>query len=234
MKVPVAAVSLDAHHTLLFAPQLARRYAEVLARHGIGAAEDDLERLIPLVWQEIGCTVELGEDRFGASPGGAEGFWRRFLERVCEHLGGPRPSPFAAAELFARFARADAWSLFPEVPDALDALVAAGLRLAVVSNFDHRLPGILSGLGIAERFEAVITSSAVGVEKPHPAIFHRLLSRLQLPAEAVVHVGDSRREDVEGALAVGMAALRIDRAGGGDLATLAEIPGCLRPVVLQP
>ena len=75
---------------------------------------------------------------------------------------------------------------------------------------------------------AVVYSAEVGVEKPHPALFEELLEELRLPAAAVVHVGDSRRDDVEGAVAVGMRALWLTRGSPrGDLASLSELPARL-------
>ncbi len=235
---PPRAVTFDATGTLFHVPRLAEIYREVLARHGIVAAPLDLAGLIPRVWQELACAVELGSDRFAAHPEGARGWWRRFLERLCEHLEAPPPSPFAAAELYARFARGDAYRVFPEVPGVLAALAARGVPLGVVSNWDGRLPGVLADLGLARFFDVVVVSYEVGVEKPHPAIFERALDALGLPPEQVLHVGDRVREDVEGALALGMEALLLVRpdtpegrkvaaasGGGGDLADLTPLPG---------
>jgi FMN phosphatase YigB (HAD superfamily) len=51
------------------------------------------------------------------------------------------------------------------------------------------------------------------------------LAELGLEPDEVLHVGDSRRRDLEGALAVGMAALLIDRNGGPDaLRSLVDLP----------
>jgi putative hydrolase of the HAD superfamily len=223
----VAAVLLDATRTLFAAPDLGGEYARVLARHGVELAADELGRLAPLVWQELACSAPPLADRFGAAPGGSRGFWQRFVERVVELAGGPRPSRFAVAELYERFATAAPYRLYPEVEAALDELAAAGLRLAVVSNWDERLPRVLAALGLARRFAAVVISSEIGVEKPHPAIFGAALRRLGVAATAAVHVGDSRIEDVEGARAAGLAALHLARDGGGDLASLAELAAAL-------
>ena len=139
--------------------------------------------------------ASLGEDRFSAHPEGAKGFWRELVTRVAARLDLPPPSPFLAAELFERFAHGDAWETFADVKPCLEALRDAGLRLAVVSNFDARLPRVLADTGLAGLFDCVVYSEEVGVEKPHPAIFEELLERLQLPAARVLHVGDSRRDD---------------------------------------
>ena len=218
------AVTFDATGTLFHSPERGRIYSEVLGRHGLSVDAARAEELIQQVWQEFDCGTRLNQDRFRADPGGAKGWWRRFLERIAAHLDAGSPSPFAAAELFERFSRAEAWQVFPEVPKALDRLAGRKLRLGVVSNWDERLPALLEDLDLDRYFETVVYSADVGVEKPHPAIFGSALSALKLPPAKVLHVGDSRSRDLEGALGVGMQALHLDRQrGAGDLKDLADL-----------
>ncbi|HEX5720103.1 MAG TPA: HAD-IA family hydrolase [Thermoanaerobaculia bacterium] len=229
MSVPVPiirAVTFDVTHTLIHCPRLGEIYAEVLGRHGVRVAPDEAGRLVRLVWQELACVADPARDRFTSHPEGPAGWWKRFLERLCEHLDAPPPSRFAAAELFARFARADSWEVYPDVRDTLTTLRAQGLKLGVVSNWDHRLPELLESLGLARLFDALVYSSEVGVEKPDPRIFESALRRLGIEgAGAALHVGDGRLEDVEGAQAVGMRALHLARGrGAGDLRALAPLP----------
>ena len=80
-----------------------------------------------------------------------------------------------------------------------------------MSNWDHRLPQVLANLGLERYFDAVVHSSACGCEKPHPRIFQSCLEALAVPPARALHVGDGAIEDVEGALALGMRAIRIDR-----------------------
>jgi putative hydrolase of the HAD superfamily len=223
------AVTLDATGTLFHCPRLGEIYADVLGRHGVGVEASEAGRLVRLVWQELGCSAEPAHDRFGAHPEGERGFWRQMLDRVCEYLGAPA-SPFAAAELFHRFAQAEAWEVYPEVPAALHALAADGLRLAVVSNWDHRLPSLLGQMGLSGHFATIVYSAAVGVEKPHPGIFARALSVLGVAAPRALHVGDRRVEDAEGAEAVGMRGLLLSRQPGtrGDLTDLSVLPALAR------
>jgi putative hydrolase of the HAD superfamily len=226
------AVTFDATGTLFAVPRLAETYSEVLRRHGVEAPLGELRGLIPRVWQELACSADMSRDRFLAHPGGARGWWRRYLERLCEHLGQGPPSPFAAAELYARFGRGDAYRLYPDVLPTLSALERRGVPMAVVSNWDERLPGVLEDLGLAPFFQAVAYSADVGVEKPHPGIFEHALGALELQPEEVLHVGDRVREDVEGALALGMEAMLLVRPGtpqgrraavAGDLAELTPL-----------
>jgi putative hydrolase of the HAD superfamily len=225
----VAAVSFDVNGTLLGLPRLGEVYAATFARHGLPADAAALDAMVREVWQEMSIRTRLGEDRFTAHPDGPKGFWRELVARVATRLDLPEPSPFVSAELYERFSHGDAWEVYPEVPAVLAALRGAGVRLAVVSNFDPRLPRLLADLGLFDAFQVVVYSAAVGVEKPHPGIFARLLADLDLPPVRVLHVGDSRRADVEGALGAGMQALWLDRGepGTGDLASLAELPGRL-------
>lgn len=221
---PAVAVTLDVTGTLFHSPQRGAIYSEVLGRHGVPVGPDRAEELISEVWQEMDITSRMDLDRFRAEPGGAKAWWRRFVNRVAEHLGAPALSPFAGAELFDRFAHADAWEVYPEVTEVLDQLRARRLRLGIISNWDERLPGLLEGLGLAGYFESVTYSADVGVEKPHPAIFGRSLSELKLPPARVLHVGDSNQRDVEGAEAVGMRAFLLDRfTGAGDIADLSGL-----------
>ena len=225
----VAAVSFDVTGTLLGLPRLGEIYAEAFRRHGHAVDASTMAKVVLAVWQELSIRTRLGEDRFSAHPEGAKGFWRELIGRVAAHLELPAPTPFLAAELFERFAHVEAWEVYADAVAVLPALRAAGLRLGVVSNFDARLPRLLADCGLAESFEAVVYSEEVGVEKPHPAIFEELLERLELPAASVLHVGDGRRDDVEGARAVGMEALWLTRdSARGDLRTLAELERYLR------
>ena len=83
-------------------------------------------------------------------------------------------------------------------------------RLAVISNSMSLLPKyFLEEHGLMHYFEVVVISGAVGYRKPHPRIFRHTLERLGVPAWQVVHVGNSVKEDIAGAKAVGMHAILV-------------------------
>lgn len=111
----------------------------------------------------------------------------------------------------------------------LDALEARGLPLAVVSNWDSQLPALLDSLGLARRFRTVSVSAIEETGKPEPEIFLRTCARLDVEPAETLHIGDSLREDYEGARAAGLSALLLDRDGKHDatadcIRSLAEIP----------
>lgn len=87
--------------------------------------------------------------------------------------------------------------------DACRALAAAGLKLAVVSNWDVGLHDHLRAIGLDSLADTVVTSAEVGAPKPSPAIFELALQRLGTTADRAVHVGDDAA-DAEGARAAGV------------------------------
>jgi putative hydrolase of the HAD superfamily len=96
---------------------------------------------------------------------------------------------------------------FAELPGARDAcgeLAAAGLRLAVVSNWDIGLHGHLDVLGLDALVDIVVTSAEAGAPKPAPAVFELALARLGVDdAARAVHIGDAAADE-EGAHAAGL------------------------------
>ena len=198
------AVCFDATGTLFCCPRLGDIYAEVLSRHGLDVEPDDILQTFPMVLKELDCRLQTGQDRFGSHPKGPRGYWNDVVSRLGSYLE-VEITRFAAAELYDRFEKAESWRVYPEVPSVLEHLQQAGHRLAVISNWDERLPRVLANLGLTNRFDEIVFSQEVGAPKPIPRIFEEALGRLGIEAEAALHVGDSRLEDQEGADAAGRA-----------------------------
>jgi FMN phosphatase YigB (HAD superfamily) len=109
------------------------------------------------------------------------------------------------------------------VPGALAAarrLAAAGVRLAVTSNSDGSVADLLArheiaqvGPGPGVEVEHVSDSGALGVAKPHPAIFAATAAGLGLPPGRIAHVGDSGCYDADGATGAGMVGVHVDPLG---------------------
>lgn len=117
-------------------------------------------------------------------------------------------------ELVAAMLASLRFRAYPDVPAWLAVLRAAGLKLAVVSNWDVSLGEVLERVGIGELLDCVVTSAAVGAAKPDPAPFQRALECLGLRPEEVVHLGDSPDLDLPGAAAAGIEAVLISRRAG--------------------
>jgi HAD superfamily hydrolase (TIGR01509 family) len=111
----------------------------------------------------------------------------------------------AAGRVAREHRRANLWSLpGAGAAETLAALRGRGYRVAVVSNADGRVRGLLEDTGLAAFLEFIIDSAEVGFEKPDPRIFHAATSRLGLPPGHCAYVGDIYEIDVAGALAAGL------------------------------
>jgi putative hydrolase of the HAD superfamily len=122
-------------------------------------------------------------------------------------------SDFSAffTELYTHFATAEPWFVYPDVRPALEHWQRLGIELGVLSNFDSRVYSVLQALDLAQFFTSITISTEVGAAKPDPQIFAVGLNKHNCPAEAAWHIGDSLKEDYQGAKAAGLKAILIKR-----------------------
>ena len=147
-----------------------------------------------------------------------EEIWILFTQRIIEGMGGVGDTYACAAEMTRAWEHAHHFDLFEDVPPTLDVLRAAGLKIGLLSNTARDLELFVAHHGLV--VDAVLTSRAHGKTKPHEAIFMRMLELLGVaPAEAAM-VGDTVEDDIDGARAVGMTAVLVDREGRHP-----EVPG---------
>lgn len=211
--MPVKACFFDAAGTLIRpVRRVGESYALVAARYGkeipSGAVSarfrSCFESASPLAFP-------------GANPAELPKLERNWWEQLVRQVIDPW-QPFERfdeyfSDLFGYFARAEAWTLYSDVPATLAALKRHGLSLAVISNFDSRLVQILDGLQIGHCFEHVLVSSHVGYAKPAAEIFQAALDRHKIKAEHAVHIGDSEQKDRQGATTAGLKGILLDREG---------------------
>jgi len=219
------AVLFDAAGTLIgLREPVGATYARFFAAEGAVVPASRLEEAFPRVLRGMPAMVFPGASREQARALERD-WWREIVRRTLRAADGTarlrdRDACFDA--LFAHYATPAAWEARPGAAQALDALAARGLRLAVVSNFDQRLLLLLAALGLGRRLERIVLPVDAGVAKPDPRIFAVALRALDVsPAEAV-YVGDDPANDHEGAAAAGLRAVDV-RA----LATLALLPELL-------
>ncbi|MBW4656266.1 MAG: HAD family hydrolase [Kaiparowitsia implicata GSE-PSE-MK54-09C] len=115
------------------------------------------------------------------------------------------------SSLYDYFASAGPWFVYDDTKASLVYWRDRGVDLGIVSNFDSRIYSVLDELGLAEFFKTVTISTEVGAAKPSPSVFQQALQKHQCEAAAAWHVGDSYREDYEGATAAGLRAILLKR-----------------------
>jgi HAD superfamily hydrolase (TIGR01549 family) len=201
--MPTRAVLFDVDFTLCRpGPELSPdRYARIAARHGITldiAGYDDAREAAVL---SLKRHPELLHD---------ESIWHRFTEEIFVRMGGPETiADECATEIEAAWGVSENFELYEDVLPVLEDLRRSQLRIAVVSNGIRDLTEFVAHHRLD--VDAIVDSRSHGRVKPHPTIFQSALERLGVNAEDAVMVGDSIEEDIEGARALGMRAILVDR-----------------------
>ena len=202
--MPVRAVVFDVDFTLAKpGPDLGPEgYARLGARYGLtlDPARYDAARRDAFV--DLKRHPELDHD---------EEIWILFTQRIIEGMGGVGDTYAAACEMEGAWAHAHHFELYEDVLPTLDALRDRGLKLGLLSNSARDLDLFVGHHGLT--VDAVLTSRAHGKTKPHETIFRRMLELLAVTPAHALMVGDTVEDDVEGALAVGMRAVLVDREG---------------------
>lgn len=153
----------------------------------------------------------------------------------------------AYRELYSAFATPSCWELVPGCATALQAVDEWRAHVGpamVLSNFDERLPKLLSSFNLTSHFDSVVYSAQLAHEKPEPQAFRLAEQFLVSPEHSSspswlrVHVGDSIDNDVRGALAagwwaVGLTALPMEPhpAHTRGIASLAQLAGALQDIL---
>ena len=188
----VKAVTFDVGGTLIEPwPSVGHAYAEVAQRHGVEVEPDVVTGQFVKAWQARGDFAYTKDA------------WATIVDQSFDGLTTTLPSRTFFDELYDEFATFKPWFIYPDVIASLAALKKRKMRMAVISNWDDRLRVLLESLELAHEFEVIIVSAEVGFTKPSPEIFRSAAEALQLPPEDILHVGDSEKEDHQGALAAG-------------------------------
>ena len=139
-----------------------------------------------------------------------------YTSRIIEVMGGTGARiDECSREIYREWAACQHFEMYDDVPGVLRRLAGAGLRIGLISNTHRCLASFQSHFELQGLISATVSSSDHGLMKPHPSIFAAALQLLGVTAADAVMVGDSLEHDIEGALAVGMRAVLLNR---GDAA----------------
>ncbi len=189
--------------------------------------DDDIDKLTAL-WRD----KQLQYTWLRVAQGRHADFWQvtgDALDFSLQTLGIERPG--LRERLMALYLALDP---FPEVPDVLKQLKAAGMRTAILSNGTPKmLDAIVKAAKLDNLLDGVLSVEEVGVYKPHPKVYQLAVDCLGVPASAI-SFQSSNAWDAYAASAFGMKVVwcnryrqRPERLPGNpnfEIQSLAELP----------
>jgi HAD superfamily hydrolase (TIGR01549 family) len=197
------AVLFDVDFTLCRpGPELSpERYARIAARHDVTLETTRYDEAREAAVLNLKRHPELLHD---------ETIWHRFTEEIFIGMGGPAEiASECATEIERGWEISENFELFEDALPVLEEVRAASLRIGLVSNGIRDLTEFVAHHRLD--VDAIVDSRTHGRVKPHPTIFQAALTVLGVDASDTVMVGDSLEEDIEGARALGMRAILVDR-----------------------
>jgi putative hydrolase of the HAD superfamily len=202
----VRAVVLDAVGTLIHPdPPAAAVYATVGRRFGSRLSAEAIAARFATAFAR-----QEAIDRDAGLRSSEEREIQRWRHIVAEVLAEVEDQAGCFAELYAHFGRPEAWRCDPEAAVTLQGLAARGYTLGVASNYDRRLRSVVAGLPALRPVQHLVISSEVGWRKPAREFFAAVCRSVGSAAGQVLHVGDDRANDYEGARRAGLRALLFD------------------------
>ena len=141
----------------------------------------------------------------------------------------------ASKDIYDEWSACQHFELYDDVPEALRAIRATGIKIGLISNTQRCLTSFQSHFELEGLFDVAISSADHGFMKPHPSIFQAALGKAGTGSAESVMVGDSLAHDIEGARRLGIRAVLVSRSGPRTdcppdvpvIHTLRDLPGLL-------
>ncbi len=231
VRPPVRAVFFDVDFTLIYPGPTFQGdgYRAFCAQHGIDVDPSAFTRAVLSAAHILDSADKRVYD--------AENFVR-YTRHIIERMGGTGETLDACArEIYAEWATNRHFNLYDDVGPVLRNLKDLGVQVGLISNSHRCLASFQAHFELGDLVSAAVSSSDHGFMKPHESIFRAAMQLVGARPSESVMVGDSVRQDIEGALAAGMSAVflhrgdqshprqrRLAERGVPTIASLAELP----------
>ena len=146
-----------------------------------------------MVWAALGVTIERGEEHTA--------LWG--------HLGIEQPPRWWSEIPYALE------DLYPDALGCLERVGVLGLRVGVVGNQSEALEAWARESALPA--DVISSSASLGVRKPDPAFFDKVVELMGCSASEVAYVGDRVDNDVLPAASAGLVAVHVRRGPWGRL-----------------
>jgi FMN phosphatase YigB (HAD superfamily) len=146
-----------------------------------------------VVWAALGATIERGEEH--------DALWG--------HLGITKPTAWWDGFTY------ELGDLYPDAIPCLEAVRALGLRVGIVGNQTAELERWAREAALPA--DVISSSASLGVKKPDPRFFERIVELAGCAPAEIAYVGDRVDNDVLPAAAAGLVSVHVRRGPWGLL-----------------
>ncbi|MBI2834174.1 MAG: HAD family hydrolase [Acidobacteria bacterium] len=137
-----------------------------------------------------------------------------YTRRIIEEMGGRGGAlDTCAREIYEEWAVCHHFSLYDDVAETLRDLAERRIRIGLISNTHRCLASFQTHFELQGLISVAVSSSEHGYMKPHPSIFEAALRLMDVPPREALMVGDSLKQDIEGAARLGMRGVLVCRSG---------------------
>ncbi|XP_076346883.1 rhythmically expressed gene 2 protein-like isoform X1 [Tachypleus tridentatus] len=208
--------TFDVTNTLLkFKISIGEEYSQTSNLYGIQSDAAQLNAAFKRQWK----ILNEQHPNFGATSGiEPQTWWTNMVGRTFHDAGydylNQTQLQTLARHLFKAYSTKTCWEIQRGTHTLLQNLAKANIQLGIISNFDNRLQGILSEVGLLHNFDFIIDSYSVKVKKPSQKIFDLALKHvkhLEISPDQAVHIGDDLEDDYLGARNAGWNALLLTK-----------------------
>ena len=225
----ITAISFDVDQTLIDTDRIIMRSME--------SVRDELIKRVPglrtrsLTVEEMWSIRDREEKGYTGNVRDFDEIRRRSFLRMLDHVGYTGPDLSTRLNEVYLEHRYNDLEPYEDVVPMLNALGPC-FKLGLLSN-GNNYPEYF---GLADRFDFSVYAQDIGIEKPDPRTFQIAVEQSGCSLDQLLHVGDSLETDVEGAQAVGIRAVWLNRHGASndtgikpdyEIRSLTELPGLL-------
>jgi HAD superfamily hydrolase (TIGR01549 family) len=176
-------------------------YRRVGLAHGLDLDPDRYEEARLAAMEDLRSHPEFVHD---------EELWITFTEDIVRGMGGDASGARAcAADMVRRWEIHENFHLYDDALPVLALLREHQLAIGLISNGQRDLEEFAAHHQL--HVDCAVGSKAHGRTKPHASIFERALATLGVSVDEAVMVGDSIKDDIEGARVLGIRAILVDR-----------------------
>lgn len=205
-------VTFDITDTLIrFSRAPAIQYAKTAAEMGIG--DIDQGAMESCFKKEFKAMNSLYPNWGYSTPNFTWQQWWSLLVTNIFHCVKPDIDSEKLKELTKKLIRiyrtSDCYSHIDGGRDLVDKVRRAGKQIGVISNFDPSLIQVLNEVGLADKFDFILTSYDVGFQKPNKEIYNASLKISNVQPHEALHIGNMYALDYIGARNAGWSSLLI-------------------------